>query len=92
MSQPNYQPLAHEWGQLFPMTLDIKVDGPFKRRIEDLTREVSREALDLAPVMWSIVLSAGFILLRMPIRSESTLVPGLKKLLAETLEAMASGL
>lgn len=50
MSQPDDQPLAHEWGQLFPMTLDIKVDGPFKRRIEDLIREVSRE-MRISPIV-----------------------------------------
>jgi len=80
MGSQNYEPLASEWGRLFSMTLDIKIDGPFKRRLEDLTREVGQEAPHLPPIMWGIVLYAGFMLLRMAIRSEGSFMLGLKKL------------
>ena len=92
MSEPNYEPLPSELGKLFPVVLDVKVDGPFRRRIEDFTKEVSRETPDLPPVMWGIVLFAGFLLLRMAIRSEGNLTQGLRKLLADSLKASASGI
>jgi len=90
MTEPSYEPLASEWGQLFPMTLSIRVDGPLKRRIEDLTAEISSAAPNLPPVVWGIVVFAGFMQLRAFTRSEKSFLQGVQKLLAESMRAAAS--
>ena len=41
-----YEPSASDWGTLLPMTLEIKVDGPLKRRIEDLEKEIANTLLN----------------------------------------------
>ncbi len=60
MAERDYSPSTSEERQLFPLTLDIKVDGPMKRRIEELTNEVATEYPNLPPIMWGGVLFAGF--------------------------------
>lgn len=90
MDEASYEPLASEWGQLFPMNLSIKVDGPLKRRVEDLTAEISRAAPNLPPIVWGVVLFAGFMQLRAFTRSEKSFLRGVQRLLAESLRAAAS--
>jgi len=90
MAGSSYEPLASEWGELFPLTLNIRVDGPLRRRIEDLTSQIGRELPELPPVLWGVVLFAGFMQLRAFTRSEQSLFRGAQKLLADSLSRAAA--
>ena len=85
MAEPNYEPQPHEMGELFPMNLSIRVDGPLMRRITDLNAELDREMPGFSQVMWGAVVSSGFMELRTLTRAEQSLFRGVQKLVADYL-------
>lgn len=65
-------------GQL--VTLEMKLDGITKRRVEQFTRDIEEKMPNFTPGFWGIIFTHGFALARNTIREEGSFLKGVEKL------------